>query len=112
MASKILTLASIAAIALAAAPVAAMDEVPSMTIKHSDLDLARADHQAKLDRRINAAVTQVCGQTSARTLSLNEDIRACREAAFANAKRASAQAIARAEQQRTLALRETAIVGN
>lgn len=112
MASMLAKIAPLFAMGLAVVPVAVQAETTKIAVKYQDLDLTRADHQAKLDTRIARAVTKVCGQTSARTLSLNGGIKACRDKAARVAQNGARVAIARAEQKRAFAANESPIVGN
>jgi UrcA family protein len=55
-------------LALAAAPAlqsAPVESAPTLTVRHSDLDLTRTDHRAELDRRIDRAVEKLCPTTQA-----------------------------------------------
>ena len=57
---------------LAAAPALADDQVPmSVTVGYSDLDLTSKSGVARLDRRLDNAIDQVCGDTRS-ILSLTE----------------------------------------
>ncbi len=116
MTKSMAQLAPLFALGLVAVPVAAQaetaSEIPTVAVEYMDLDLTRADHQVKLDRRIARAVTKVCGNTSPRTLSQNADISACRANAKQAAQKGARVAIARAEQQRAFASNQSAIVGN
>lgn len=109
-------MATLIALGLVAAPVAVQAEdamiVTKAEVKYRDLDLTRASHQAKLDKRIAYAVTKVCGQASPSTLSLNADIAKCRADALQGAKSSARVAIAEAQQQRALASNPAPVVGN
>lgn len=112
MEKKIAKLSALAALALAAVPMAAQAQTNSVEVSYKDLDLTRAEHQALLDRRIAGAVTKVCGRTSPLTLSLNNEITACRTAAFQSAQNDVRVAMARADQSRALASNDAPVVGN
>lgn len=81
----------------------ALAEKPQTMTIHvptEDLDLATAEGQKTLDRRVNKAVRDVCRTTSVTTGSrvMNQDVRAC----LANARTSAKQQVAARilEQQR------------
>lgn len=57
---------------------AADPEVPTVKVRHADLDLASAKGRATLDRRLAAATENVCGSYSNTTFEEQERITACR----------------------------------
>ena len=62
------------------APVAAQAEMRdpvTVTVRHGDLDLRRADHRAMLEARIRRAATIACGPVTA-DLRHNLDVSRCR----------------------------------
>lgn len=117
MVKKMVKPGLLVALALVAVPAgvqaeAARAETYAIDISYKDLDLTRADHQARLDRRIAEAVTKVCGRISPRTLSLNNAILACRAEALHAAQGGARVAIAHANQRRAFASSATPMVGN
>ncbi|WP_294280857.1 UrcA family protein [uncultured Sphingomonas sp.] len=82
---KIFTAAAFAASLFASVAVHAEErETVSMTVRHGDLDLRRADHRAQLDARIRRAAMIACGTVTA-DLRQNDDIARCRREMTADA---------------------------
>ncbi|MGZ8349299.1 MAG: UrcA family protein [Allosphingosinicella sp.] len=71
IAAAILTASSTAALALP-------HYSPTRTVSYADLDLSTAAGRERLDRRIAAAVRDVCGKPSLVDLSGYSEMRACR----------------------------------
>lgn len=61
---------------------------PTFTVRTADLDLATEAGQRKLDNRVEAAIRQVCRQTSPRTGTriLDQNVQECKARARAEAK--------------------------
>ena len=80
---------ALALIASAAAttPTAAAAEAVTLTsiVETADLDLSSADGQRELDRRIVQAAREVCGEASNVDVEGRNAVRACRDAAVADA---------------------------
>jgi UrcA family protein len=66
----------------AAAPA---DEVPSVTVRYNDLDLATSGGAATLYQRISQAARQVCPDPDMRNLAMNALAQRCRAEAIARA---------------------------
>ncbi len=82
---KIFTAAAFAGSLFASVTVHAEErETISMTVRHGDLDLRRADHRAQLDSRIRRAAMIACGTVTA-DLRQNDDIARCRREMTADA---------------------------
>lgn len=82
---KMFTAAAIAASLFA--PVAAQADIRepvTVTVRHADLDLLRADHRAKLDARIRRAAMMACGAVTT-DLRRDNDITRCRREMMADA---------------------------
>jgi UrcA family protein len=62
-----------------------MDDVPSVVVNYSDLDLSTSDGVQKLYRRISLAARQVCPFGDSRDLQRVAVTYACRQAAIARA---------------------------
>jgi UrcA family protein len=61
---KIIFSIAAAMIAFASAPLPAQTVTNTQVVRHADLDLSRAAHVARLDRRLNRAAREVCGSAS------------------------------------------------
>lgn len=94
---------------------AAWAEPRAMAVSFAGLDLASPEGQQMLDRRLHAALNQVCGRDDMRDLALASSVRRCRRDAMAgtrpqvriaiqDAMRRRAYADARDAQVRTAAL--------
>ncbi|WP_167345441.1 UrcA family protein [Sphingomonas yabuuchiae] len=82
---KKFTAAAIAASLFASATAQAeMREPVTVTVRHADLDLYRADDRAQLDARIRRAATMACGHVTV-DLRRNADIARCRREMMADA---------------------------
>lgn len=79
-----LTVAAVA-MALSAPAFAANDSVDTAVVQYSDLDLSSARGVDRLQRRINQAAKQVCGEVPARELALRQEVIACQTNAIAKA---------------------------
>lgn len=86
----------LAAAAFAAVPALAQETTVSMKVAYGDLDLGSAAGAATLNGRIKAAVRQVCGTGSSRSLAEFQSIHRCRVAARASALPQVNLALARA----------------
>lgn len=76
------------------------DERPSLVVKYGDLDLAIARDQARLNRRVDSAIEEVCGfnETYAvRTLSARQLYQACSTEAWTRARPQMATAVSLAQ---------------
>jgi UrcA family protein len=107
---SIVSIIAFAQVVLLAAPVQAQAiDLDTRAVSYGDLDLSSSEGRKTLDRRLSLAVTQVCGEFSARSSLVNRKVRECREAtiADANAQRdfAIAQYRARTPGERELVLR-------
>lgn len=87
---------ALANVAVAVPAHAAAPEAPTALVRYADLDLATAGGVARLDRRIRAAVTDVCGAADIRDLVQGAAVHRCRVAALADAAPQLASAIASA----------------
>jgi UrcA family protein len=87
-----LAMTAIAAIGLAVAAVGARagetDEVPTRTVRYSDLDLGTQRGVAVLYNRIRQAAQQVCGDPDSRRLAEWAAVMACRDRAVESGVRA------------------------
>ncbi len=84
---KKFTAAAIAASLFASATAQAEMREPvtvTVTVRHADLDLYRADDRAQLDARIRRAATMACGHVTV-DLRRNADIARCRREMMADA---------------------------
>ena len=96
-------LAAIPAISQAQPPLGAA--VPQVVVPHRDLELTNANDVRRLEHRIRRTAAMLCANDAARDLKSKEEVRACINATIADAARAEADVIARAETQ-AAALRE------
>ena len=88
----ILSLAALAAAAVGAPAVAqTAAPLPSVSVRHADLDLSNPRDVKRLDYRIVHAVTGVCGDASSAYPSGQNDVQRCRveTLAAANAQRSA-----------------------
>ncbi len=93
------TLATLAAAALCAAPAMAQDQdVVTIKVGYSDLNLASTAGAAVLQRRIDSAVTQICGRVEGYDLQRRAAIVQCRRQVSAVPSEDGRQAIAKARQ--------------
>jgi len=77
--SKLFFILASSLAAMTAAPAAAAPQSPGVRIvSAADLDLASAAGRSRLDRRLAAAVREVCGTASPADLRGVYEIRACR----------------------------------
>lgn len=94
---KLIQIALGAAILAAAAPAvaapAAGTEESSVVVSYAGLDLSRPSDAARLDRRIRAAVRQVCGEIPNRDLGLVASVQACQTEATQRASAGKALAM-------------------
>lgn len=75
-----------ASVALLAAPLQAQAiDLDTRTVDYGDLDLSSSAGRKALDRRLTAAVNQVCGELTARSALINRAVRECRETTLADA---------------------------
>jgi UrcA family protein len=81
------------ALALASAPTLA--QPPAGIVRVSDLDLATPAGVAKLDRRIDRAVAQLCGTAFPADLNGQAQVDSCRAATLKSAAGARATLLAR-----------------
>lgn len=72
----------VALVAVAPQPVVAQQTV-SRTVSHADLDLSTTQGRAILDRRIAHAVRDLCGDASDTDLAGKNEVRRCRDDAWA-----------------------------
>lgn len=78
MLKPILFAAATLAAAVTASPVFATPIAPEVRIvTYADLDLSSAAGRARLDRRIEAAVREVCGEASSFDLARRRAVREC-----------------------------------
>jgi len=91
-----ITLAAAAA-SICTAPVLAQDLV-SIKVGYSDLNLNSTAGAAVLERRIDAAVTQICGQADNRDPQQRAMVSQCRQEVSVGADEQGRQAIAKARQ--------------
>ena len=90
---------------ICAMPAAAQDE-PSARVSYSDLNLSSATGSATFGRRIEAAVTQVCGRSGGLDLDQAALVNSCRTRAGAAARAQMDRVVAQTTQQaQTLASR-------
>ncbi len=92
-----LALASTAACVGLAAPAFAQDLI-SIQVSYSDLNLASTAGAAVLQRRIEAAIDQICGQADIRDLQQRAAVVQCRREVSSGADEQSRQAVAKARQ--------------
>lgn len=93
---------SAALLAAAAAPSLATAPQPSLrtvAVDYSDLDLGRTEGRARLERRIEAAIRQVCGDEGVRGLASAAEVSRCIAATRDAARRSMAAAVASAGRQ-------------
>lgn len=90
-----------AAIVATSLPQPASAEAPTRAVRFDDLNLASAQGRAALDRRVQAAIADVCGDPGAQDLQLVTMQKACQRKARAAA---DAQVIAIGRPDRALAL--------
>ena len=69
---------SIVLLALVLASTPALAQPPAGTVRYSDLDLTTANGVARLDRRIDRAVTQLCGSAFPTDLNGRSEVDRCR----------------------------------
>lgn len=77
MFKSLLCAASIAAVLTTVSPALAAEERQSRIVNYGDLDLTSDSGEARLHRRIRAAVSQVCGRRYASTLTEMRAFRRC-----------------------------------
>ena len=86
----LITLASalITGAAIVAAPALAEPTLDTniSLVRTADLDLASADGQRQLDRRLAKAARDVCGEASDADISGKNDVRRCRDETLANVR--------------------------
>lgn len=108
---SIISTLAFAPVVLLAAPLQAQAiDLDSRTVRFGDLDLSSSEGRNALDRRLSVAVTQVCGEFSARSSLVNRKVRECREATLADAHAQRDVAIAQ-YRARTLGERELVLRG-
>jgi UrcA family protein len=78
---------SLLAGSFAVAPVVSAQEVPSIVVQYSDLDLSTTDGVQTLYKRITAAAREVCPYSNARELNFKAIGQSCRDAAIERAVR-------------------------
>ncbi len=82
---KMFTAAAMAAsLFVSVAAQAEMREPVTVTVRHADLDLRRADHRAQLHARIRRATMMACGPVTV-DLRRNLDVSRCRREMMADA---------------------------
>lgn len=91
-----ITLAAAAA-SICTAPALAQDLV-SIKVSYSDLNLSSTAGAAVLQRRIDAAVTQICGRADNRDLQQRAMVSQCRQEVSVGAEEQGRQAIAKARE--------------
>lgn len=67
-----------------AAPVPNYGEVRTVEVRYGDINLASDAGAAQLARRVNIAVTKVCGTADTRDLAANRLVKICRRETMAN----------------------------
>jgi UrcA family protein len=92
-----LALAAATASVSAAAPAQAQDLV-TINVSYADLNLSNTAGAAVLQRRIDAAVGQICGRADNRDLEQRAAVAQCRAEVSIGADEQSRQAIAKARQ--------------
>ena len=95
---------SLALFALVLASAPALAQPPSATVRTADLDLATPSGVARLDRRIDRAVEEICGTAVAADLDGLAAIGRCRAATMKSVSGQRAMLIAHAGGSRTIAL--------
>ena len=99
---------ALAALALAAgafaAPAAAQGR--SATVRIDDLDLTSKAGQARLERRLHGAATEICGEIPAMPLQIKALTRACHAEVLDSSRQQVALATARAQSKVRLARRD------
>jgi UrcA family protein len=95
MLKPILIAAATLAAALTASPVLAKRIAPEVrTVSYADLDLSSAAGRARLDRRIDASVRDVCGDAPSFDLARRHAVRECIAETRANVRLPTAVAVA------------------
>ena len=74
-----------AAVALSAPAFAASEPVDTAIVEYGDLNLSSARGVATLQRRINHAAKQVCGEVPSREIALRQEVIDCQAGVIANA---------------------------
>jgi UrcA family protein len=87
------TFLALAAVATAALATPAVAQTSSVTIGYGDLNLASPAGRAVLDRRIDGAARQVCGEALPLQLKTNVLSRTCRAEILADARAQLARVI-------------------
>lgn len=90
--TKRITLATVAALCLSSAAIGAYadetgNDVPTVTVRYSDLDLGTQAGATALYNRIRRAAEQVCGDPSSRQLAEVAAVRACVDRAISSSVR-------------------------
>ncbi len=109
-----LSLIGLSALALVIPAVAtpAMAETATRIVEYSDLNLASAKGQKRLETRIKAAVRTVCRERDARSIVEQRLVKQCKLAATSAAMRDAKIVIADYQQNRRMASGSLPIVGN
>lgn len=94
MLKPILFAAAALASAVSVSPLIAKTVTPEVRIvSHADLDLSSSAGRARLERRIDAAVRDVCGEAASFDLARREAVRECVAETRANVRRPTAAAL-------------------
>lgn len=84
---------------VAIAPAVAQDAAPTRTVSYDDLNLTTVPGRAMLNRRISAAVSELCGDGAVRVVDGRaRAVQACRSAAFVSTREQVAAAMSNAQQ--------------
>jgi UrcA family protein len=97
---------SLVLLALAFASAPALAQPPAGTVRVSDLDLATPAGIAKLDRRIDRAVVQLCGTAFPADLNGQAQVDSCRAATMKSVSDQRAMLLARRGGAGAIALKE------
>lgn len=96
---------SIALLALVLASTPALAQPPAGTVRYSDLDLSTPNGVARLDRRIDRAVAQLCGSAFPTDLNARAEVDRCRTETMKSVTGPRAMLIAHAGGSGQLALK-------
>ena len=97
---------SLASLALVLASTPVLAQPPAGTVRISDLDLATPAGVAKLDRRIDKAIAQLCGTAYPTDLDARAQVDLCRAETMKSVADQRAMLLARAGRSPALALKE------
>lgn len=110
---SVMLIASLAAVSISTPSFASsFVNLKSWHVRHNDLDLSTEKGQQSLAKRVKIAVDKVCAGPMPYTMKEKTDLAKCERNAMAQAQSKAEIAIARYQNGKRLANRETAIVGN